>query len=228
MRYICERGADKRPANPAKEAMNMKKLIFSMIAIIICLALVGCVSKVRPGELLSPTAAPGIADNTQPPADHREDPDDGEAKTTPEPDLNEGGAGQPLFHDVIRAGGGSTAVGTSYRVFSDYEQFRNALGDREDLASRYNTRSFGDMFVVAVYITVNHGGYSFDLNSAGIMLGKVNVDVKMNAPAPDAITTQAFETHCVLVAFDSAEFSPDLVYNITVNGAQFSSGFDSI
>lgn len=196
----------------------MKKTALAAIAIALCMLLFGCTARVVPPASSLPTAAPGeeYRRKTEEPALPTET--DPEIKTFSPEQINADLA--PLYYDVIRTSGGAVS-GSSYKVYYDYESFAADFGDiSAATGDRYTKGSFEKMFVVAVKMTVNTGGWTVDLDRAARDHNKVMVEVRMDPPSPEMNVTQAFETKCVLVAFGNENIDRGAMeFGVTVNGA---------
>lgn len=123
----------------------------------------------------------------------------------------------PVFTEVFRMSGGAEA-GAYWRVVTDYDELRALAGSGVSSVKTVNEDSFTCNFAVAVVVTVNTGGYTFEVERARNDGRTVTVELRVAPPSQGEFATQAFETHCVLVGFDRSDFYDDLVYNITVNG----------
>ena len=181
----------------------MKRIIAFALLLAMSAALVGCTT--------SPNASP--KPTKQPIEGHFE------PSTLPPEKPNEGLAlGSVLFWETFRNGSDPDHKLT-YRVYSDSREFLNDFPDRgEAFDSRYGEEGFSDMFVVALFITVNTGGYSFTVDSGTAAKGVVKLDIKQTAPDAGSQVTQAFETHCILAAFPIDTYSEGMKVTVTVNG----------
>ena len=184
----------------------MKKVIALALLLAMMAALVGCTTS---------NAAPGP---TKQPINGHFD-----AATFPPEKPNEGLAlGSVLFWETFR-NGSDPDHRLTYRVYSDSKEFLNDFPDRgEAFDTRYGEEGFNDMFVVAVFITVNTGGYSFAVDSGTAAKGAVKLDIKQTAPDAGSQVTQAFETHCILAAFPIDTYSEGMKVAVTINGKTMS------
>lgn len=202
----------------------MKRTVSLLIIVLTALLVTGCASPQNNGEHQEgwntpvpggPTKQP-ITDVTLNPmtfAPVEPDPTEGFGNV----DMPENG--KPLYWDNASPLNSSGEIGTAWTVCRNYAEFGKSFGRLpEDIAERYAEEKFNSMFVVAVSVTVPTGGYTVGLNSAEIKDGAVNIDILEEGPKPGTQTTQALQTHTVLVAFDSMLYSDSLSYNITVNG----------
>lgn len=120
-----------------------------------------------------------------------------------------------LYWDAFKYGGDASIQDLSYKVYTDHASFNADLGERAaEFGERYDQKSFGEAFVIAVYCVVPTGGYSFEASSANIEDGVMKIKIIKNSPAAGTVVTQAFEVHCVLLAIDSTIYSEDLTYEI--------------
>ena len=127
-----------------------------------------------------------------------------------------------LFWDSFRIGG-STEAPVAASVFTSLSELTEELEIAEpEIAARYEERRFETMFVVAVYVTANTGGWTYELTEASVTDGRVSIDIK--GAGPDGPATQAFERHVVLVAFDSSLYSEELKIEVLINGAPVEMG----
>jgi hypothetical protein len=133
-------------------------------------------------------------------------------------------ASEALYWTTVRSGGSADAR-LSYETIASFKAFEQRFGGRaEELGERFDETAFRKMFVVAVSLTVNTGGYSVGVNKASIADGEAVIDLKLTAPSKGTVVTQAFETHTVLISFDQALYSEGLNITVTVNGQQYSVG----
>lgn len=122
------------------------------------------------------------------------------------------------FTEQIKVRSGGSTPGAYYEVITDYETLNRLVGSTDGLETRLDGDTFISDFVVAVFVTVRSGGFTFSVDSAYNDGNTVKIKVTAEPPAAGAMVTQAFETHCMLIGFDRADFYDDLVYEITVNG----------
>lgn len=191
----------------------MKRTVIILLAALMALvSFAGC-SK--------PTAVDGNNNNGKQPID-KDDvnvliPDDEislPAKYTAAPDL----MNRPGFTEVFKLNGTDEA-GSYYRVYTDFEEFTKDMGGSSGRVETTVTRdTFISDFIVAVYVTVPTGGHTYTVDFAENDSHVVKVEITDTPAEAGTAVTQAFETHCVLVGFDKADYYEDLEYNITVNG----------
>lgn len=187
----------------------MKKLLVIALAALMIFALVGC---------KSPANVPGKPDTKVTPSPTEEEvkltPNGGEAIMSFEPKDKF----EALYWASFRSGGSAEAQ-LKYEPITNFKELEKRFGGRMDeLGERFGKKTFQTAFVVAVYLTVNTGGYTVGVNSASIENGVAHIDISKVSPDPGAMVTQAFETHTVLIEFDKAGYSEDLTYVVTVNG----------
>ena len=128
-----------------------------------------------------------------------------------------------LYWDTFRNGGSTSDRGTTYKVYTDRASFERELGEHaSEFGEHYSEKSFESAFIVAVYVTVPTGGYSFSAESVKLNGNTLDIKIAKTAPANGTVVTQAFEEHCVLIAIDSKLYSDDLVYNIEYEGKNLS------
>lgn len=142
-----------------------------------------------------------------------------EPKTFAPEKPNEGLAmGNVLFWETFRSGGSSTER-IRYKVYNDVKEFlADFPGRDEEFNSRYSEKSFGEMFVAAVYITVPTGGYSYSVNAGSVSGSEIKLDILQTSPEADTAVTQAFETHCVLAAFPAELYTEGMRVTVIING----------
>lgn len=127
---------------------------------------------------------------------------------------------RPVFTEDVRVPNVGEE-GSYYRVVTDYAQLKDLIGSASDrLETAINEDTFIANFVVAVFVTVRTGGYGFNVDFAENDSHTVKVEIGVTPPGEGVNVTQAFETHCILVGFDAADYYDDLVYDISVNGAE--------
>lgn len=130
------------------------------------------------------------------------------------PDANAEGCW--LFWDSFRIGGTSEEAMIA-RIFTDYDDFtENVTFTERGVAERYDRKSFDKMFVVAIYITANTGGWSYALEGADVQ--ESVIDVKIVGTRAEGAVTQALERHIVLIAFDSELYTEGMTVSASVNG----------
>ena len=133
-------------------------------------------------------------------------------------DPEDAGLDSVLFWETFRSGS-DAGHRLTYRVYADSKEFLNDFPDRgEEFNARYGEKSFEDMFVVAAFITVNTGGYSYELVSGSTTRSSVQLNITENAPEPGTMVTQAFETHCILAAFPREAYSEGMTVTVLLNG----------
>ena len=201
----------------------MKKLIaLIMVLTLAAFAICGCTKKPA-SDPASPTATPASdAQNrgdsvTQAPSGTESGPFGTIAPANEYTAKNRSGI---LYWDSVRVGGGNNES-ASYEIFTDYDAFSAKFGGVvRGAGGRYTAKSFEESFVIAAYVTVPTGGYTVGLNRGIIENGTAELDISQEAPAAGTVVTQAFETHCVLVAVSSKVQSEDLAVKILVNGVE--------
>ncbi|MBO4848165.1 MAG: hypothetical protein J5586_03330 [Clostridia bacterium] len=187
-----------------------KAAAFVLILAALCAVLTGCTAIAENWPFHTPVPGPTkfpITDTTMDPIDP------GTLGTLPPQDLV---LGDSLYWDAFRAGG--TEAAPYYKVYSDYAAFIKEVPQAKDFGEHYDERSFGKIFVVAVYYTVNTGGYKVGPEAIRANDEKITIDIAVTPPAADSLVTQAFETHCVLVAFDAERFPPETPVELLFNG----------
>lgn len=203
----------------------MKKLIaLIMVLTIAAFAICGCTQKPQTGHA-SPTATPA-ANATDKPGGETVTNAPASDGSNPFGTVAPGGEviaktkDGMLYWDSMRVGGGTDST-VSYEVFGDYDAFAAKFSDvLRGVSGRYTAKSFTESFVVAAYVTVPTGGYTFGLERGEIEDGTVVLDLKQEGPAPGTAVTQAFETHCVLVAFNRKAYSEDIAVKLLINGKE--------
>ena len=189
----------------------MKKLISMILILLIAAALLaGCAAN-TPGEANArPTATP---DNN---AAASFIPD---AITTLSPAMETIDPGSMMdkkgvrYWDSVRVGGG-TDEKTWYKVYTDYDALIKDVPAAAELTEHYSREALKKVFVIAVFTTVRTGGYSFSLNKVDFKDEAADIYIGESAPSANTIVTQAFETHCVLIAVDSSRYSEQLTCSI--------------
>ena len=193
----------------------MKRIFIILLALTLAFAAVACESAKGGAD---PTKAPYHAGDIElhpiDPASLFDDNFTGEAEF----DKLTG----PTFVEGIKRT--NTEGGASYYcVFTDYEHFKAFARRETGRLEEVNEQSFISNFVVAVVITVNTGGYTFEVDKAENDGDTVTVNVKVNPPTADYVT-EALETYMILVGFDAGDLYDTLNYNVTVNGRQIQPG----
>ncbi|MBO4563125.1 MAG: protease complex subunit PrcB family protein [Clostridia bacterium] len=186
-----------------------KTLAMILMTAMLVAALAGCTASAQNGPLNTPVPGPtknpiaGITFEPSVPS--------GEQTAAPVPDI-------VLYWDSIRSGSISSDH-RAYEVYTDYAEFTKAFPTASEFGDRYNEKSFGSEFVVAVYYVTNTGGYTVGLEDAKLEGNSLTIDISVKSPAPGTMVTQAFETHCVLIAFGSELYSENLSISVLFNGA---------
>jgi|GEM_PF-3325106 len=202
----------------------MKKLlILSLAALLALAALTGCQKPESGLQSANPTKVPldelGVTFHPVMPGES-ESPAFGDDNDAQAVDI----LNRPVFAEQLTVPGGSVS-GSYYKVITDYAEFTKLVGDT---SGKIETKITEDIFifdfVVAVFITVPTGGYSFEVEHAENDSHTVKVYVNVTPPAAGIAATQAFETHCMLLGFDAADYYDDLVYDVTVNGKAVTAG----
>ena len=193
----------------------MKKLISMILITLLAAALLaGCAAN-TPGEVNArPTATPANneatfvpgAIATLPPAVETIDPGAMQGKKN------------VRYWDSVRVGGGAEEK-TRYAIYTDYDALIKDVPAAAELTEHYSREALEKVFVIAVFTTVRTGGYSFSLNKAEFKEDTADIYIGETAPSADTIVTQAFETHCVLIAVDSSRYSENLTCNIIMGEA---------
>ena len=203
-------------AIPKGEIFIMKKLLIFTLVILTAAAFVGCeLPKEAETQQAEATRLPlSELDFTPNPRDYGELEDPLVLKT-PEVDP----IYLPDFSEVVKLASGGSEVGSYYLVVTDAAELQRLTGDLNGKTKNtFDAEVFQRDFVVAVFVTVRSGGFTFEVERASNDGNTLTVNVKVTPPAAGTVTTQALETHCVLVAFDRGDFYEDLSYDITVNG----------